>query len=82
MYFDDIFFPEDALYSSFTGERLAISEFNCAYEEQKISEAFYLRSDHAYYGGWRNQIYIYHDFTHVDYCRFVNSSAPNSLALG
>jgi hypothetical protein len=83
VYLDDIIGPEDALYSSFTGERLAILEFNDKHRDQKISEAFYLRYGSNNYGTWRNKIYVYHDFAHRDYCRFIGSSdvRPGSLAI-
>jgi len=83
MYFDDIFGEEADMHCSFTGERLAISEFNASHEQQKISEAFHLRSDDRYHGLWRNSIYIYHDFGHADYCRFtgLNTAGPTSLHL-
>jgi len=83
MYFDDMIWPEDALYSNFTGERLSILQFNDNHGDQKISEAFYLRYGPNNYGAWRNQIYIYHDFAHRDYCRFLGSSdsRPESLAI-
>jgi hypothetical protein len=83
MYFDDIVGGDGELHSSFTGERLAISEFNGSHEDQKISEAFHLSSKDEDHGYWRNQIFIYHDFRHSDYCRFTlfNRAAPTSLAL-
>ena len=83
MYFDDIIAPEDALYSAFAGERLAILEFNNEHSQQKISEAVYLRYGHNNYGAWRNQIYIYHDFAHRDYSRFLGASdaTPKSLSI-
>ena len=83
MYFDDIIAPEDALYSAFAGERLAILEFNNEHSQQKISEAVYLRYGHNNYGAWRNQIYIYHDFAHRDYSRFLGASdaTPKSLPI-
>jgi len=83
MYFDDIFGGEGEMHSSFTGERLAISEFNGVHEYQKISEAFHLRSDQDYHGFWRDRIYIYHDFHHSDYCRFTafNPAGPTAMHL-
>ena len=83
MYFDDIFGEEGDMHSSFTGERLAISEYNASHEQQKISAAFHLRNDDRYHGLWRNSIYIYHDFDHPYYCRFtgLNTAGPTSMHL-
>jgi hypothetical protein len=83
MYFDDVIGGEGELHSSFTGERLAISEFNKTHQSQKISEAFHLRGEQDYRGFWRENIFIYHDFLHEDYCRFTafNPAGATSLSL-
>lgn len=83
MYFDDVIGGEGELHSSFTGERLAISEFNDNHQSQKLSEAFHLKGKQNYHGFWRECIFIYHDFCHDDYCRFTgfNTATPSSLAL-
>lgn len=81
MYFDDIIGQEGWLHSSFTGERLAISEFNATHEGQKISRDFHLQGAYDYHGSWRNNIYIYHDFCHTSYCQFINQAHDTSLSL-
>lgn len=74
LYFDDLLGGEKELYCDFTGERLAIREFNHNHEHQKICETHYLKLDHPYYGDWRHAIYIYHDFLHDDYNKFVSGN--------
>jgi hypothetical protein len=66
MYFDDIDGDNTWLVNEFTGELLAISEFNRDHASQKIAIN---RAMKMY--GWGNQIYIYHDFQHPKYCTFV-----------
>ncbi len=70
-YFDDIIGGEIELYNDFTGERLAITEFNDAHEKAKLSPAYYLTTQWPQVP-WHHQIYILHDFDHPDYCRFVS----------
>jgi hypothetical protein len=72
-YFDDIVGDEWALYNDYTGERLAIAEFNEAHEMQKICQALNLslRASRQ----WHHQIYVLHDFAHSRYNEFV--SRPN-----
>jgi hypothetical protein len=65
MYFDDVIGNNGTwLCSDFTGERLAIQEFNQNHNTKKISKDFYLpmKSEH---------MYVYHDFAHPKYNEFV-----------
>ena len=68
MYFDDIIGPE---HSDYTGERLAVADFNARSRNAKISPDCYLRFQ-PFSQVWKHQIFVYHDFTHPDYCRFVS----------
>lgn len=79
-YFDDIVGDEVELYNDFTGERLAIAEFNERNESKKLSPAYHLitRSDQEQ---WYHQIYLLHDFEHRHYNRFVSES-DQQLPLG
>jgi uncharacterized protein YjlB len=77
MYFDDIIGEE---HSDFTGERLAIAEFNMRSHRAKISPECYIRFQ-PWTAVWKHQIYVYHNFDHPTYCRFV-SSQPQQLHLG
>ena len=60
-YFDDIVGNENSLYNDYTGERLAISEFNMKNVYLKFSPAY-----HLIHGpdpkSWHHQIYILHHF--------------------
>ena len=69
-YFDDVIGEETELYNDFTGERLAISEFNAA-GTKKLSPAYHLitREDPKQ---WYHQIYLLHDFGHHHYNDFIS----------
>jgi hypothetical protein len=73
LYFDDILgdaaFPTEVeLCGDFTGERLAISEFNQASTTRKISPC----RDHRLSNlPFASQVFVYHDFGHPDYSRFI-----------
>ena len=68
-FFDDIFGDELTLCCDFTGERLAINEFNESNEMKKISPAYYLQIRPVFPGS--PYIYIFHDFAHSRYNDFV-----------
>jgi hypothetical protein len=72
-FFDDIFGDELTLCSDFTGERLAINEFNQINETKKISRAYYLDLWQVFPGS--PHIFIFHDFAHSRYNDFVG--VPN-----
>jgi hypothetical protein len=71
-YFDDVIGGEVELYNNFTGERLAIEEFNQAHPRKKLSKAYHLicrkRPEE-----WFHQIFILHDFEHSRYNCFVSA---------
>jgi hypothetical protein len=67
MYFDDIV---GSPYSDFTGERLAITEFNARSRRGKISQDYSI-SCHPMNRFWKHQIFVYHDFSHPGYCTLV-----------
>jgi hypothetical protein len=73
-YFDDITGTESSLYNDYTGERLAIHEFNRAHELKKLSPAYHLLS-RKLVQPWFHQIFIYHDFKHPRYNDFVSDEA-------
>lgn len=72
-YFDDVVGDATALYNDYTGERLAIAEFNENHDSQKISEAYNLTTLGHF--KWQHKIRIVHDFGHSRYNDFV--SDPN-----
>lgn len=77
-YFDDIIGGPITCHSDFTGERLAIEEFNASHEWQKISPAYHLAGREA--GQWQRRIFVAHDFHHPRYNDFV-SDLPGQLPL-
>ncbi len=72
-YFDDTVGTSEQLYTEFTGERLAIEDFNRAHDQRKIGVPFYLRARQAL-GAWVNQIWVLHNFDHPAYGTFISSS--------
>lgn len=70
-YFDDTLGGETELYNDWTGELLAINEFNAAQPNVKIAPPPHLRVRD---GGqaWRHQIWVSHRFDHPEYGRFVS----------
>ncbi len=78
-YFDDIIGSETELYSDYTGERLAIREFNQTHRTKKIAAPYHLLTRRIR-EAWHHQIFIYHDFAHSRYNDFV-SGATQQLPL-
>lgn len=79
-YFDDITGRDLQDYNEFTGELLAIAEFNAsrltakfAWNRQFLAKKFR--------PGWSEQIYTLHRFAHPDYGTYVGSDRPRSLHL-
>jgi hypothetical protein len=69
-YFDDMVGEIDTAFSQFTGEMLALQEFNAAHQEIKIAAVQGLR----FCGGklpslWHEQVFVAHLFRHPDYSR-------------
>lgn len=79
-YFDDIIGGEGELYCQFTGERLAIREFNDANTKKKIADLYYLRSRKVT-EYWYEAIRVMHYFEHQRYNQFVGTNThPFSLS--
>jgi hypothetical protein len=70
MYFDDIIGNNTWLCNEFTGERLAIDEFNQRHKLKKISKNYYLPMKYPN-AWWADLIYVHHDFEHPRYNDFV-----------
>lgn len=70
-YFDDIVGTEVELYNDYTGERLAINEFNEENNDIKISPCYNLICQkNTFY--WYHQIFITHIFKHNLYNSFIS----------
>ncbi len=71
-YFDDTIGTEIELYNDYTGERLAINEFNQAHNDTKFGLPYHLlaRKDVE---TWYHQIWVCHFFKHSRYNEFVST---------
>ena len=70
-YFDDTVGNETELYNDYTGQRLAINEFNRSHETKKLGVPYHLLSRKSV-ESWYHQIFIYHDFRHRQYDEFIS----------
>jgi len=70
-YADDTLGSELELYSDYTGERLAINEFNLNHDSIKMALPYYLLSRKVV-KYWYHQIWICHFFTHSRYNDFIS----------
>ena len=69
-YFDNTLGNNKSCFNDFTGERLAINEFNEANKKIKIAQPYNLiPKDNFDY--WYNQIWITHFFNHKDYGKYI-----------
>jgi hypothetical protein len=72
-YFDDMVGDVDWAYNEFTGELLAIKEFNSAHDDLKIAPVNGLRFfGHRIPKSWHEQIFVAHLFTHPDYVKPIS----------
>jgi hypothetical protein len=71
-YFDDTIGDEVELYGDYTGERLAIADFNAAHDSIKLSVPYYLTA-RAGAPLWHHQIWIAHFLRHPKYNQFVSA---------
>ena len=78
-YMDDVVGTSEC-YSDFTGERLAIYEFNQNNQSQKISRCYDFELFRI--ERWQEKVMIYHDFIHPLYTKYIGSTADQtSLGL-
>jgi hypothetical protein len=70
-YFDDIIWPERALFNEWVGELCAIREFNEANAAKKLCLIHLLRHTRLYPSAWNDQMYVYHDFRHPMYSTMI-----------
>lgn len=87
-YFDDIIGDDHELHSEFTGELLAIREFNDAHAMRKVAPIHGLRHKRLIPSGWNDVMYVMHAFDHSRYNTYTNprwkapaaKRAPQSMA--
>ena len=70
-YFDDVTGSEIELYNDYTGERLAINEFNNTHKRKKLSKAYHLLEQKVV-EQWYHQIWVFHNFQHSKYNNFIS----------
>jgi hypothetical protein len=69
-YFDDTIGTETEVYNDYTGERLAINEFNQENCDVKLAQPYYLLAIPG--PVWHHQIWVCHFFKHPEYNTFVS----------
>lgn len=70
-YFDDTIGTEIELYNDYTGQRLAINEFNQAHDSIKFGLPYHLLA-RRFVEPWYHQLWICHFFEHSRYNDFVS----------
>jgi hypothetical protein len=83
-YFDDIVGSNLELYNEYTGEKLAINEFNSKSNSRKICPVTYLdKLNRDYYGKnvFFHSIYSFHIFNHSMYNDYLSLELGNGLEL-
>ncbi|HEX2418813.1 MAG TPA: hypothetical protein VHJ83_11935 [Micromonosporaceae bacterium] len=81
-YFDDTVGPHDEMHSEFTGELLAIREFNNQHTDRKIAKINGLRSKFpGEVDPWVEGIYVLHLFSHPRYNDYVFSAPTRQFPL-
>jgi tetratricopeptide (TPR) repeat protein len=80
VYFDDVVGPFGRDYNDFTGELLAIHEFNRDHDRIKIAEDRHFRTlQHNL--SWHHSMYVMHRFAHPEYGRYLGGDRTHNLAL-
>jgi hypothetical protein len=72
-YLDDIVGDDFELHCDYTGELLAIKEFNESQLKRKVCPIHKLRNKRIHPAGWNEHIYVFHIFDHPLYNSYVNT---------
>ncbi len=75
-YFDDIVGQDEALHSEFTGELLAIQEFNEENKDRKLAKIYGLQHKRIAPCFWADQMFVLHLFEHPFYNTYMNPFNP------
>lgn len=78
-YFDNVAGYDSQDYNEFTGELLAIAEFNERHPAKFAPDRHFMAKQIR--PGWSEQVYTLHRFGHPDYDTYVGRSSPKSLRL-
>lgn len=82
-YFDDTVGPHAEMHSPFSGELLAISEFNDRHTARKIAPIHGLRHKVGRCDGpWVEGMFVLHIFDHPNYCDYVFPEVDRQFPLG
>lgn len=73
-YFDDILGNENTLTNEYTGERLAILEYNHLSDVKKMTPVHHLLAK-TIRQKWFSKCFVHHTFDHPQYCQFIGK--PN-----
>ena len=71
-YFDEATGHEEELFGDYTGERLAIHDFNESHSMVKLSPVYWLRAVPAA-PEWHHCVWSAHFFDHIDYNKFITN---------
>lgn len=80
-YFDDVILPERAYHNEYTGELLAIREFNEEHDLVKIARIEGLVWMRRCPARWNEQMYVLHDFEHSRYTQLVTRDGDAARQL-
>jgi len=75
-YFDDTIGTESELYNDYTGERLAINEFNQSHNNIKLGFPYHLLAK-RFPEMWHHQIWVCHFFGHSRYNDLIGAERPS-----
>jgi hypothetical protein len=78
LYFDDIIGGPLEMYGEYTGELLAIKEFNQQHEQMKIELNRNLTA--RLNEPWAHQIYHFHKFDHTQYTQYVGDQEQDAIS--
>jgi hypothetical protein len=79
-YFDDIIGHDNEFHSEFTGELLAINEFNQAREGAKLARINGLSHKRRFPARWNDQMFVFHRFEDPRYSCFINWGNLDALS--
>lgn len=80
-YLDDCIGDDHELHSEFTGELLALGEFNTAHSSRKVAPIFGLRHKRKIPAPWNDVMFVLHCFDHPHYSTYTNPRWPKPAPL-
>ena len=81
-YFDDIIGPDNELHTEYSGELLAIREFNDSHPMAKLAPIHGFSRKRIFTAAWNDMMYVLHAFDHPLYGRYLPTGIDMQLALG